>query len=96
MAQWTVTVRFEAGEPLPGLSDARSMVMAAFEFEYLRQLFARTSTMSEAALAARTSREFLYRLLRRRVGDWRILCQIDKETRIVYVLDVIRRTSTSY
>ena len=33
---------------------------------------------------------------RRRVGDWRILFDIEREKRRVLVHDVVRRTSTTY
>jgi mRNA-degrading endonuclease RelE of RelBE toxin-antitoxin system len=33
---------------------------------------------------------------RRRVGDWRILFDIEAEKRRVLVYDVVRRTSTTY
>jgi mRNA-degrading endonuclease RelE of RelBE toxin-antitoxin system len=33
---------------------------------------------------------------RRRVGDWRILYDIDSDRHIVLVADVVRRTSTTY
>ena len=33
---------------------------------------------------------------RRRVGNWRILFDVDPARRLVIVLDVLRRTSTTY
>lgn len=33
---------------------------------------------------------------RRRVGDWRILFDVDSEAHLVLVADVVRRTSTTY
>ncbi len=34
--------------------------------------------------------------LRRRVGDWRIFFRLDHAERILYVLSIERRTSTTY
>lgn len=33
---------------------------------------------------------------RRRVGDWRIFFDVDRERRIVDVTDIARRTTTTY
>ena len=33
---------------------------------------------------------------RRRVGDWRILFDVDPDRRLVIVHDILRRTSTTY
>ena len=33
---------------------------------------------------------------RRRVGDWRILFDVDLDKRLVLVHDIVRRTSTTY
>jgi mRNA interferase RelE/StbE len=34
--------------------------------------------------------------LRRRIGDWRIIFEIDREKKIVLIVDVIRRGSNTY
>jgi mRNA-degrading endonuclease RelE of RelBE toxin-antitoxin system len=34
--------------------------------------------------------------LRRRIGDWRIFFRLDHAERILYVLSIERRTSTTY
>ena len=33
---------------------------------------------------------------RRRIGDWRILFDVDPEQRLVDVRDILRRTTTTY
>jgi mRNA interferase RelE/StbE len=33
---------------------------------------------------------------RRRVGDWRILFEVDRSERVVNVTEIVRRTSTTY
>jgi mRNA-degrading endonuclease RelE of RelBE toxin-antitoxin system len=35
-------------------------------------------------------------VLRRRVGAWRVLVQVDGKARRVEILDIVRRTSTTY
>jgi mRNA interferase RelE/StbE len=35
-------------------------------------------------------------MLRRRIGDWRILFELDREKRIILITDVTRRGSNTY
>lgn len=34
--------------------------------------------------------------MRRRVGDWRVLFRLDLETDTIFILRVLRRTSSTY
>jgi len=35
-------------------------------------------------------------VLRRRIGDWRVIFEIDREKRIILIVDVTRRASHTY
>ena len=38
----------------------------------------------------------VYNIRRKRVGDWRIIFKVETVARLVLVLDIVRRSSTTY
>ena len=86
MPSWTVSIS----------SSAQKTVLRAPRHERER-LRAELDRIAHDPLAGNTVRlQGIPNTARRRVGDWRIIFELDFDRRVVVVTDITRRTSTTY